>query len=776
MQRQPFNKNWTCNGEAVTLPHDAMLSAGRDPQAPGGSANGFFQGGHYRYEKAFDAPESWRDKRVMLQFEGVYRNARVLCNDVEVGGCVYGYLPFFADLADALRYGESNSLVVEADTSEQPAERWYTGGGIYRPVWLWIGEQDGFEPEALQVSTASVNPPRIRVHVEYAGAEAPIIRVLDGDTVLAQASGTDANIDLPGARLWSEHDPALYTCTAELPNGECTSTRFGIRTIDCNPKGLFVNGEPTLLRGGCVHHDNGILGAATHTEAEYRRVRKLKEAGFNAIRSAHNPASPALMDVCDELGVYLIDEGWDMWFNHKSRHDYASDWEERHLDDLSALVSRDFNHPSVIMYSIGNEVSEPASERGLEAERAMVDHLHALDPTRLVTGGFNLMIISSAKKGKGVYDDEAGGRKNNDDDRMKGMNSTLFNLVTNVVGTGMNKAANSRAADIATAPALDMLDICGYNYASGRYRMEGKAHPQRVIYGSETFPQDIAKNWQAVESLPYLVGDFMWTAWDYLGEAGLGAWAYTPDGKGFNKPYPWLLADCGAFDIIGTPGAPVALAQAAWHLDTQPWIGVQPLGQGAKPAKAVWRGSNAIASWSWHGCEGERAIIEVYSSAAAVELFLNGRRVGRKKPKLCKACFKAAYQPGTLLAVAYDSAGREIGRNDLSSAENNLYLQAHVQREGDLRYVEIDIADASGTVESHADEAITLAVEQGELLGFGSANPRTEEDYLTGKFTTYRGRALAIVKPSAGSFRLRASGATLGEIVVEDALNKNANK
>ena len=767
MQRQPFNENWTCNGQPVALPHDAMLKAGRDSKAPGGSANAFFRGGRYRYEKVFDAPGSWRSKRVMLQFEGVYRNAHVFCNGTEVGGCAYGYLPFFVSLDGTLRCGEANSIVVEADTSEQPAERWYTGGGIYRPVWLWVGEQDGFEPEALQVSAVSINPHCVHVHVEYVGAETPLVRIFDGTTVLAQTSGTDVDIDLPGAQLWSEHSPALYTCTAELPNGERASTRFGIRTIDCSPKGLFVNGEPTLLRGGCVHHDNGILGAATHAGAEYRRVRKLRDAGFNAIRSAHNPASPALLDACDELGVYLIDEGWDMWFNHKSRHDYASDWEERHLDDLAALVKRDFNHPSVIMYSIGNEVSEPASERGLAAERAMVDHLHTLDPTRLVTGGFNLMIISSAKKGKGIYDDETGGRKGNDDDRMKGMNSTLFNLITNIVGTGMNKAANSRAADVATTPSLDMLDICGYNYASGRYRMEGKAHPQRVIYGSETFPQDIAKNWQAVESLPYLVGDFMWTAWDYLGEVGLGAWAYTPDGKGFNKPYPWLLADCGAFDIIGTPGAPVALAQAAWHLDAKPWIGVRPLGQGAKPTKAVWRGSNAIASWSWRGCEGERAAIEVYSSAAVIELFLNGKRMGRKKPKLCKATFKAAYQAGTLLAVAYDDAGRELGRSELSSAKDDLCLQAHVQREGELRYIEIDITDTSGITESHADETITLTVERGELLGSGSANPRTEEGYLAGKFTTYRGRALAVVRPASDGFRLRVSGTTLGEAVVE---------
>lgn len=261
--------------------------------------------------------------------------------------------------------------------------------------------------------------------------------------------------------------------------------------------------------------------------------------------------------------MYVMDETWDMWFHHKSRFDYASDWRENYQYDLKALVARDFNHPSVLMYSIGNEVSEPAEEEGLAVIREMVEYLHAEDLNRAVTGGFNLMIIASAKKGKGIYNEE-GGRKNDNDKAISGMNSTVFNMITNMVGTGMNRSANSKKADMATAPALELLDIAGYNYASGRYPLEAEAHPQRVIVGSETFPQDIAKNWKMVKAYPYLIGDFMWTAWDYLGEAGLGAWTYTPDGKGFNKPYPWLLADCGALDILGNPNGELYLAQAAW--------------------------------------------------------------------------------------------------------------------------------------------------------------------------------------------------------------------
>lgn len=453
-----------------------------------------------------------------------------------------------------------------------------------------------------------------------------------------------------------------------------------------------------------------------------------------------------MLEACDELGVYMIDEAWDMWYYHKNQYDYASGWRKNHLSDLKAMAERDYNHPSVILYSIGNEVSEPAKEEGVKAVREMIDYLHSLDRNRAVTGGFNLMIISNAKKGKGVYDEENGGRKNDNDTKMQGMNSTLFNMITSMVGTGMNKAANSKKADLATAPALDLLDIAGYNYASGRYPMEGKAHPGRVIYGSETFPQDIAKNWEMVKKYPYLIGDFMWTAWDYLGEAGIGAWSYTSDGKGFNKPYPWLLADCGAFDILGNLQAPAALARAAWGLDEKPWIGVQPVNHpGVKPAKSTWRGSNARASWSWSGCVGNTAIVEVYSSAASVELFQNGKSLGRKKMKLCKASYKTKYTAGNLEAVAYDENGREVSRNELISAKEDLKISLDKETYGNLVYLNVAVTDQNGIVESNADRKLEIHIENGKLLGFGSANPRTEETYQSGSFTTYYGIAQAVI-------------------------------
>ncbi len=746
MKRTAFNSNWTCNGQAVTLPHDAMIHEQRRPDAKSGSAGAFFPDGDYIYEKTFLRPEA---EHVLIQFEGVYKNSKVYINGKEAGGAAYGYIPFFIDADEYLVDGE-NTIRVECAV-RHPDSRWYSGAGIYRPVWLWEGPKDSIEPESVKISTVSCNPAVIRVQ-----SRQPIQVEVAG----VSGSGTDFEMMIPDARLWSEDDPYLYTAKV-LSGADSEEIPFGIRKVEWSNKGLFINGRETLLRGGCVHHDNGILGAATYDESEWRRVRKLKEAGFNAIRSSHNPCSRAMLEACDALGVYVMDESWDMWFKHKSKYDYATDWRDNYLEDLEAMVRRDYNHPSVIMYSIGNEISEPAKEEGIRVTKEMVEFLHALDSTRAVTGGFNLSIITNSAKGKDLYDAESGGRDESSDQKLQGMNSTVFNMVTNIVGTGMNKAANSKKADAATSPALNELDICGYNYASGRYPLDGKLHPDRIIVGSETFPQTIVPNWAMVKKYPYLIGDFMWTAWDYLGEAGLGAWAYTPDGKGFSKPYPWLLADSGAMDILGDPNAELFQAAAVWgRLDT-PAICVQPINHDVKPAKMVWRGTNAIPSWSWRGCEGRKATVEVYYDAARIELFLNGTKVGTARVRDCKAVFKLKYASGTLEAVAYDAGGREIGRNNLTSAKAASICLLPEKTEvipGEIVYIPVLLADADGNVESNIDRKLNVTVVGGELLGFGSANPRTEECFDSGEYTTYYGHALAVVRVGErGVVRVRIS-------------------
>lgn len=746
MKTLSLNKGWICNGKAVTLPHDAQISEKRSKDASNGG-HGYFPGGVYTYEKTFIAPSEWEGKDVLVEFEGVYKNAAVSLNGKELAYHPYGYTGFFVEL-DGLNYGAENTLTVVADNSKLPNSRWYSGSGIYRPIWLHVCENGGLRPECVKISTVSIEPAVVKI-------ESPVSIKANVDSIAGE--GTSFELTIPDAKLWSDETPYLYTAKITAGENDTLEIPFGIRQITWSNKGLFINGKETLLRGGCVHHDSGILGAATYAESEERRVRILKENGFNAIRSSHNPASKALLDACDRHGMYVMDETFDMWYNRKNPYDYGCDFNNWWERDTTAMVERDFNHPSVILYSIGNEVAEPFEQKGIDTGRAMVDLCHKLDPSRPVTCGTNLMIISRAAKGQGIYQDgeqKTGGGEGKPE--KEGQNASLmFNIMASFVGSGMNKGGNSKKVDALTTPFLDILDIAGYNYGSGRYPLEEKAHPNRVVFGSETFPQDIWKNWQMVKKYPYLIGDFMWTSWDYLGEAGIGAWSYT-GGMPFNRPYPWILAGAGVIDILGIPDGSCKYASTVWGLEANPVIAVRPVNHpGVRPSKSVWRGTNAILSWSWAGCEGNKAEVEVYSDQAQVELLINGKSVGKKKVKECKALFKVKYAPGTVTAVAYDASGRETGRSELASASGPFGVTVRPEedtvRPGEIVYVPVNIEGANGFVESNADRRLTVTVEGGKLLAFGSANPCTEEQYHTGSFTTYYGRALAIVRAGESS-------------------------
>lgn len=789
MQRIDFNAQWHFykQGEQtrriVDLPHDAMIHEPRDSQSPGGPAVAFFPGGVYIYEKVFHAPLEWQDKVIFFEFEGIYRNSKVFVNGHEAGGRPYGYSRFFVQADSFLQFGHENVIRVIADNSQMPNSRWYSGSGIYRPVHLVVANKTHIEVEGgVKISTLSYAPPKIMVETSATGGEVQV-EILDGEQVIATGNGPSVEFTLENARLWSAEAPNLYRCRVTLTeNGqvvdEVTET-FGICKVEWSKAGLFINGKETLLRGGCIHHDHGILGAATFDKAEERRVRILKEAGYNAIRSAHNPASRALLEACDRYGMYVIDEAFDMWYIHKTRYDYAADFNEWYLEDLRAMVERDFNHPSVIMYSVGNEVTEPYQERGVQLTREMVDFIHGLDRNRAVTGGINLMLIYMASKGRGIYQEVDGSAGEPQQEKKKNpqvSGSLFFNILTTMIGTQMNRMANSQAADRATSPCVDALDIAGYNYASGRYPLEGKKHPERVLYGSETFAQDIAKNWEMVKQYPYLVGDFMWTAWDYLGEAGMGVWGYDGQG-GFEKPYPYLIAGCGAVDILGNVDIVARYAAVVWGLEKKPVIGVRPVNHpGKRVTRAIWRGTNAIESWSWKNCEGNRAEVEVFADAYAVELFLNGKSLGKKRIRAYKTMFKTRYIPGTLRAVAYDRRGNLLAENELTSATGkpriDLYPEESQTQPGELVYVKVHLVGENGVVESNDDRKLTVRVEGGELLGFGSANPCTEERFDQGSYTTYYGKALAVVRArQIGDLVVHVSGEGLEPVATQIKIN-----
>jgi Beta-galactosidase/beta-glucuronidase len=779
MNKVDFNTGWEFiadggRAKQIKLPHDAMLEQGRHAEAPSKNSGAYFLGGKYEYVKTFIAPTEWESQDVFVEFEGIYPKAEVYLNGMDVGFCAYGYTGYRFELKN-IAYGKENEIKVIVDHTKLPDSRWYSGAGIYRPVWLWHGAKEHIHPDGIRITTIATSPAQILVEVSHTVKETDDLNFLfsiayDGKEVVAMASKEkSAILHIPDAKLWDADHPELYDCSVTLQRGgmalDAYRTRFGIRKLTWSTAGFTVNGKTVLLKGGCIHHDNGILGAKSYAEADRRRIKRLKEYGFNAIRMSHNPAGKSLLDACDELGMYVMDEGWDMWTKTKNAHDYATRFEAHFKEDITAMVEKDYNHPSVIMYSIGNEVTEPADEKGIALGKELVRLFHEQDATRPVTAGINLTILFMVTMGIDMTQapENQGNNQAADFLKNKPMDSTAFNEMMSGMGSKMTMAAASDGADSVSAPILDALDIAGYNYASSRYEMEGKKHPDRIVVGSETYAQDLPANWKLVEKLPYLIGDFMWTAWDYLGEVGIGAWTFEKDGIGFHKPYPWLLADTGAFDILGNDNAEAGMASVIWNERRTPYIGIVPVNHpGEVPAKAIWRGSMALPYWSYKGCDGNPAEVEVYSRGHSVELFVNGKSVGKEALVDYKAVFNTIYEHGMLRAIAYDANGGIIGESSLNSADNETAIrilpeEANVSI-GDVLYVDVAIVGKNGEIECNSDTCLTVKVEGGELLGFGSANPRTEESFLTGIYTTWYGRSLAAIRCESEKVNIQVSG------------------
>lgn len=793
MKREDFDKDWLITKEGtegsairIDLPHDAMLLEKRDPNCRNGMNTGYFPGGRYRYSKQWFVPGQWNEKTVSIEFEGVYHRSAVYINGTLAGGRPYGYSSFYVCCDGLLKYGEPNEIAVEVDNSQEPNSRWYSGSGIYRDVNLIVGNKSHIAIDGVKIRTVSLNPAMIQIETAHIGGEVAVEIMREGQ-VIAKANGDNVTFGIPSPEFWDDETPNLYQAKVSLLENETIVDEafetFGIRMIEWSAaKGFRINGREVLLRGACVHHDNGIIGAHANEDAEDRRVRLLKQAGFNAIRSAHNPCSKAMLHACDKYGVYVMDELCDMWYIHKVKYDYVLDFEEWYEKDLEAMVAKDFNHPSVIMYSIGNEVSETSQERGIRLVREMQDKLHGMDSSRPVTCGVNLFLNGLNALGIGLYKDDGldtGSKMKGKQTGAQKLNGSAFiNAVINRVGTLMNNIGRMKFADKATREALGILDIAGYNYGSGRYSMDPKKYPDRIVVGSETFPPALAENWAAVKRYPNLIGDFMWVGWDYLGEAGIGAIGYQSRG-GMSKSYPYLLADCGILDITGYMRPEAYFAKMIWGLYDKPYIGVEPLTRsGEKYVRMMWRDSDSIHSWSWNAYENKEANIIVYANADRVELQLNGRSLGKQKVKAFRARFKTAYLPGELTAIAYDARGNEIGRDSLQTAKDSTRIRLSPERTimrangKDLTYLDIALTDEDGEVKPAVDRKITLSVDGcGTLLGFGSANPCTEETFGSTIHETYYGRAQAVIRTGheKGDISVAASceGLKSEEIVIK---------
>jgi len=781
MTTSPFIDGWTVRSTldeppiAVRLPHDAMLGEQRSRAGATGSHGGYFPGGRYVYAKTWEAPADLADREFSLLFEGVYGDTEVRLNGSTVAVSLSGYREFSAPL-DALKPGQRNLIEVEVDNSAVPNSRWYTGTGIYRPVWLLDEASTRIAPDGLSIRTVSVDGPAVvEIVVDVTGASSTGLEVeaqLAGITATAEVLDGRATLELtvPDARPWSDLDPHLYDTTVELrANGRVVDSRelrVGLRTISVDAqRGLRINGREVLLRGACVHHDSGILGAATHRAFEFRRARILKENGFNAVRSSHNPLSRDLLDACDKYGLYVLDELTDVWFMPKSAHDSASRFEELWRDDARSMVVKDRNHASVIMYSIGNEIAESGSERGIQTAHAISDFVRELDPTRPTTLAVNFLLNFMASSGKSLFDTSEHVAPV-EEKKGSAVTSTVANVMANKIGGIMQTISKLPKADAVTKDTFPAVDVAGYNYAWGRYAGDAKRHPERVVLGTESMPGDIPKIWALTEALPNVIGDFVWTGWDYLGETGIGTWGYGGDSAGIGKKFPELIAGCGLIDITGRPTAAILLSQATWGQLDAPQLAVRPLDHsGEKTVRTAWRSTDAVQSWSWAGSEGKRAEIEVYSDDDAVEVLLNGRSLGRKaagKRRGFVTRFRTAYEPGELVAIGYRK-GAEVSRSSLRSASTPRVRLTAESLDG-LGFVEIALADDNGIVESLASDLVSVEVTGGQLAALGSAAPSTTESFTDTEHSTWRGRALAIVRAddAGGDIHVTVTTATHG--------------
>ena len=590
---------------------------------------------------------------------------------------------------------------------------------------------------------------------------------------ILQADGKfSCEIAFPGAKLWSPEEPNLYACRVTFGEDVQEET-FGIRMVSCTPEnGFQINGKRVLLKGGCIHHDNGLLGACAYEFAERRKVRILLDAGYNAIRSAHNPCSKALLRACDEMGMLVMDEYIDGWYIHKTKYDYADEILDNYRKDLKDMVDKDYNHPSVIMYSTGNEVSETAQKKGIALTKSLTDRLHELDSTRPVSCGINIFFNFLSSMGFGVYSDKKADEAAENAKKKKAVGSEFYNTVAGIFGAGFMKTLYP--CDVKTRDAYANMDVAGYNYGIKRYRHDLKKYPKRMILGSETFCADAYQFMQEAKRDKRIIGDFVWAAQDYLGEVGIGAWEYKDYAPRFDGGCGWVTAGSGRIDLTGKPLGEMAYTRVAFELEDLA-IAVMPVNH-TKDAHSpsAWKMTNAMESWSWDSCDGNAAKVEVYTRADHVKLYVNGECVGTKKPKNdCKVFFDTTYHNGEIKAVAYDANDNVIAEKSLKTAGKETVLRAEpeltrVNADTDLCYVRMRYTDENGETKPLERGRIKLDVEGGELLAFGSACPYYPESYQSAETDTYYGEALAIIRPQSGAGKVMVKAQSgLGEAVAE---------
>ncbi|WP_338761081.1 glycoside hydrolase family 2 TIM barrel-domain containing protein [Massilia sp. METH4] len=738
----------------VTVPHDYSImdkpdgSPPFDAKAVGGQDSGYLPGGQGWYRKHFVLDAADASRVLRLNFEAVYMDADIWFNGEHVGRHRYGYTAFTLDLTGKAKAGD-NVIVVRVNHVD-PSSRWYAGSGLIRPVMLDLLDPVHVAPDSVFASTRFASAERGEVDVRAAvvnrslsAAKVEVTsQLVAGDGTVAARERLSVTIPARGKadidhrltvarpKLWSPDAPNLYTLVQEVRVGgvlkDTRRTRLGIRTVTVDAEnGLRINGKKFVLKGGNIHHDNYMLGAAGAPDADRRKVELMKDAGYNAIRSSHNPASQATLDAADELGVLVIDEAFDMWRKSKRDADYSRFFEENWKQDIDSLVISGRNHPSVIFWSVGNEIPEQASAEGVRTTRELAARIRLLDTTRPVTQGVNVDSPDNA-------------------------------------------------------PIFAELDVAGYNYRAHLFGSDHATHPKRVMYTSESTSKDAFRYWEPVETMPWVIGDFVWTAVDYIGETGIGWMGYSKDWKQLGQ-YPWHLAYCGEIDATGRKRPAAYYRQVLWKSGIDPVAAFveQPAGTEDLPDREYfkehpeldWSLHDLHPSWTWKGQEGKPLKVSVYSEHPEVELFLNGRSLGRRpvgRQTEYKALYSVPYEAGRLVAVGYRD-GKATDRWELrtAGAPASVKLSAdrrQVRANGeDLVYVTAELVDADGVpvYSRDGDRKFRVSVKgAGTLAGVGNGNPMDASSLQSGERSTFHGRLVAVVRAGveAGPIEVEFAG------------------
>lgn len=710
--------------ELVDLPHDWSIMADFNENAPGGNDGGYLPSGKGHYSRILKLSPQDEHKVNRLLFEGVYMNSIVVVNGDTVGKQPYGYSSFIYDISPYVKAGE-NLIEVFVDNSHQKNSRWYSGSGIYRHVWLLTTGKVNIEPWSLAISSSDISHQSANVNVKAFvndpdKDEAEVtFRISREDELIAEktvkTTGGEINetISISEPQLWSPETPALYNLEIAVSvDGSISDIQeesFGIRKFEFSAEnGLKLNGEPIILNGGCVHHDNGILGARSYDAAEARKVRLLKEAGFNAVRTSHNPPSPEFLYECDRQGLIVIDEAFDGWRESKTDYDYATVFDSQWQKDIAAMVKRDRNHPSVFAWSIGNEILERKSPEAVQTAHQLAELCRELDPTRPVTSA-----LAAWDADWEIYD-----------------------------------------------PLAAEHDIVGYNYMIHKAEGDHVRVPDRVMWQTESFPRDAFQNWVAVNDHPYVIGDFVWTAIDYLGESGIGRHYYEGESEGehfHRNQWPWHGALCGDIDLTGFRKPISHYREILYSPVEKIYMAVrEPDGYKGKIKETMWGTYPTYESWSWPSHEGKNIDVEVYSNYPEVELSLNDSIIGRQstgRENEFKAIFTIPYAPGILKARAFGKDGSAADEFVLTTSGEPYQIlltpdkQVMSADNADLVFVVAEIFDSNGIKVPNAEVVVDFAVDgDADIIATGSADMKDTKGYYHTKRKTSGGRAMAVVK------------------------------